>query len=411
MKSAAVCVGASGVGSWQDIELAAFIRKFVKRQSPVIPVLLSGAHQEPELPTFLEGFMWVDMREFSPGNARPLANLVAGILGKRQGEMDPDHLAEQVAAVLAAPRTQPEPSGGGQEIVLPVNRPTLDDIELEALRQQMARLLGIPSSRLRLVGTRQGSVKVVLEVRDLQAVSQLFAMVHRSDPALQDFFQRCQISQEEFRKDNVAAAQHVRAAVDENKAEANSVDAPASLAAVPPDDLRNWTGGAKVLTIAIVFTDIVDSTKLCNDLGDAMWDMILQQHFAKVMTLIRQEEGILIKNTGDGILALFHNAFNAVEFAVALHRESGHATVRVRVGVHVGQVSIVGDDTFGRHVNMTARVMSYAKADGVIVTERAKEDVEQRREPSTRKLRWQEFPNVTLKGFEGTITLWGVEAG
>ena len=85
--------------------------------------------------------------------------------------------------------------GGGQEIVLPVNLPQLNKIGLVAvLRQQAARLLGIPRFT-KFKGTRPGSVKVVLLVEDLKAVSQLFAMVHRSDSALQEFFQRCQIHQ------------------------------------------------------------------------------------------------------------------------------------------------------------------------------------------------------------------------
>jgi class 3 adenylate cyclase len=146
-----------------------------------------------------------------------------------------------------------------------------------------------------------------------------------------------------------------------------------------------------------VFTDIVDSTKLCNDLGDAAWDGI--QHFALAVRLIHQKQGILIKNTGDGILALFHDATAAVGFAITLHDDTGHATVRIRAGVHVGQVSIDDGDAFGRHVNLTARIMGYAKADGVLVSDRVKKDIEHRGEPWSKKLRWTEFPGVTLKGF------------
>jgi class 3 adenylate cyclase len=118
------------------------------------------------------------------------------------------------------------------------------------------------------------------------------------------------------------------------------------------------------MTVAVVFTDIVDSTKLCNDLGDAVWDGIRQQHFAQAVRLVHQKQGILIKNTGDGILALFHDATKAVGFALALHHDTGHAVIRIRAGVHVGQVNIDDGDAFGRHMNLTARVMNYAKASG-----------------------------------------------
>ncbi len=177
---------------------------------------------------------------------------------------------------------------------------------------------------------------------------------------------------------------------------------------IPEAALLQWTGGAKVATVAVVFTDIVDSTKLCNDLTDAVWDGIRQQHFRRAEALIREREGILIKNTGDGILALFHEATAALGFAIALHNDTGHAAVRIRAGVHIGQVSIDESDAFGRHVNFAARVMSQAKGDGVIVSRRIKEDVSERGEAWTADLQWTEFPNVTLKGFAEPETLWGL---
>ena len=164
-----------------------------------------------------------------------------------------------------------------------------------------------------------------------------------------------------------------------------------------------------MLTVAVVFTDIVDSTKLCNDLGDAAWDDIRQRHFGRAVTLVREEKGILIKNTGDGLLALFHNAIEAVDFAVCLHDDTGHATVRIRVGVHVGQVSIDGGDTFGRNVNLTARIMGFGTSNGVKVSDGTKQDIAHRSEVITKNWRWTEFQQVVLKGFGEPVTLWGVE--
>jgi class 3 adenylate cyclase len=372
--------------------------------------MLPGAASGIALPPLLESFLWVDMREFSSTNVRPLANLVAGILGQRPRAMEPSRLAEQVAAILSAPRGKLDLPEDGQEIVLPVNLPKLDSMELEAVRQQTARLLGIPSDRLKFKGTRPGSVKVVLVVEDLNAVSQLFAMVSRSDSALQEFFQRCQIDREQFSRENVATAQRVTTAIQARQAEHEDPDAQVSLASVPEAELKKWKGGAKVLTVAVVFTGIVDSTRLCNDLTDVVWDGIRQQHFKRAVTLIRERAGILIKNTGDGILALFHDATAALSFAVTLHDDTGHATVRIRAGVHVGQVGIDESDAFGRHMNFAARVMGHAKADGVMVSNRVREDVVHRGEAWVGNLRWKEFPDVTLKGFPEPETLWGVES-
>lgn len=70
-------------GPWQYQELEAFLREFVQRGCPVIPVLLSDAPHEPKLPVFLRGFTWVDFRRRDPD---PLQQLLYGITGKRDLE-------------------------------------------------------------------------------------------------------------------------------------------------------------------------------------------------------------------------------------------------------------------------------------------------------------------------------------
>jgi nucleotide-binding universal stress UspA family protein len=80
IKSAAVFVGTKGIGPWQDMEQAAFINEFVKRQSPVIPVILPTSKKVPKLPVFLAGMTWVDFRKDDPD---PLERLIFGITGRR----------------------------------------------------------------------------------------------------------------------------------------------------------------------------------------------------------------------------------------------------------------------------------------------------------------------------------------
>jgi TIR domain len=75
---AAIVVVGSTVGPWQDRELAAFLRQFVQRGCPVIPVLLPGI-ERPELPVFLDGMAWVDLAVADPD---PLDQLEWGITGK-----------------------------------------------------------------------------------------------------------------------------------------------------------------------------------------------------------------------------------------------------------------------------------------------------------------------------------------
>lgn len=79
--AAAVLVGESGLGPWQEREMRAVLAEAVQRGLPVIPVLLPEASEKPTLPLFLEGFTWVDLREGLTDAG--LDRLIWGITGSR----------------------------------------------------------------------------------------------------------------------------------------------------------------------------------------------------------------------------------------------------------------------------------------------------------------------------------------
>ena len=81
-KSAAILVGEDGLGPWEIPEMRACLTEFVKRQMPVIPVLLPGAPDRPELPLFLRQFTWVDLRSGLSDDG--LDRLQWGITGERE---------------------------------------------------------------------------------------------------------------------------------------------------------------------------------------------------------------------------------------------------------------------------------------------------------------------------------------
>jgi WD40 repeat protein len=80
LKSAAVFVGDGGIGPWERMEVNALLQQFVQRGCRVIPVILSGCRETPELPLFLKSFPWVDFRREEPD---PMARLIWGITGQR----------------------------------------------------------------------------------------------------------------------------------------------------------------------------------------------------------------------------------------------------------------------------------------------------------------------------------------
>jgi CheY-like chemotaxis protein len=79
--SAAILIGQSGIGPWADREMRSFLREFVRRKIPLIPVMLPGAPATPGLPLFLREFTWVDLR--GGITRKGLNRIIWGITGKK----------------------------------------------------------------------------------------------------------------------------------------------------------------------------------------------------------------------------------------------------------------------------------------------------------------------------------------
>ena len=80
IRTAALFVGDSGVGPWQEMELRSFLEEFLRRSCPVIPVILPECKAVPQLPLFLRQLTWVDFRKKTPD---PFKQLLWGITGKK----------------------------------------------------------------------------------------------------------------------------------------------------------------------------------------------------------------------------------------------------------------------------------------------------------------------------------------
>lgn len=104
IKSAAVFVGASGIGPWQNMEIEALLREFVNRGCPVIPLLLKTAPDKPKLPLFLAGMTWVDFHKLEPD---PMKQLIWGITSKKPDVHDSQDRYRQPspAQALSTPKT------------------------------------------------------------------------------------------------------------------------------------------------------------------------------------------------------------------------------------------------------------------------------------------------------------------
>ena len=115
----------------------------------------------------------------------------------------------------------------------------------------------------------------------------------------------------------------------------------------------------------VLFTDIVGSTERSADLGDARWRDVLARHDDLVSTEIQRAGGQLIKTTGDGVLATFDGPARAVRCAVAIEEAVRSLRLKVRAGVHTGEIESIGEDVGGVAVAIAARVAASAAADQV----------------------------------------------
>jgi len=124
---------------------------------------------------------------------------------------------------------------------------------------------------------------------------------------------------------------------------------------------------------AILFTDLVGSTRRAVDEGDALWRDLLDVHDQTVQQAVRRHGGRVVKYTGDGVLALIPSATAALEAAASIRERLAEQGLHIRVGIHVGDVDVRGDDVSGLAVNIAARIMNHAHADETLVSEAARQ--------------------------------------
>jgi class 3 adenylate cyclase len=118
----------------------------------------------------------------------------------------------------------------------------------------------------------------------------------------------------------------------------------------------------------ILFTDIVDSTARLSEIGDAAWRRLVLQHNQVMRIELDRFRGREMGTTGDGFLALFDGAARAVRCAHAMTRVVGDLEIRIRAGLHTGEVAIAGGQARGLAVHAAARVAGLAEPGEVLVS-------------------------------------------
>ncbi|MGH8974531.1 MAG: ATP-binding protein [Acidimicrobiia bacterium] len=133
--------------------------------------------------------------------------------------------------------------------------------------------------------------------------------------------------------------------------------------------------GAGRSTAIVLFTDLVGSTELRSRLGEDAAEELRHEHDALVAGAVEAGRGNLVKNLGDGIMATFTGASDALAAAVAIqqaigrHNRSSAAPLEVRIGISAGDVVAEGDDYFGTPVIEAARLCGAAAGGQILASE------------------------------------------
>ncbi len=130
--------------------------------------------------------------------------------------------------------------------------------------------------------------------------------------------------------------------------------------------------GDRVLA-TVLYTDIVDSTRQLEGMGDEKWRGILDMHDVLAGRLVDMNGGRMIKSTGDGVLATFDGPGRAIRFAHAFRQQLAPLGLEIRVGIHTGEVELRGDDIGGMAVHLAARIMAEAGPGEILVSRTVKD--------------------------------------
>jgi len=123
----------------------------------------------------------------------------------------------------------------------------------------------------------------------------------------------------------------------------------------------------------LMFTDIVGSTDLASDIGDARWSDLLEAHHAAVRHELAVHRGKEVNTTGDGFYAAFDGPARAIQCGCAIRTAVKTLGLSVRIGLHTGECQTKDDSIEGVAVHIAARVSDLAAKDQVVVSQTVKD--------------------------------------
>jgi adenylate cyclase len=136
--------------------------------------------------------------------------------------------------------------------------------------------------------------------------------------------------------------------------------------------------GRGKVDVAILFTDLVGFSSWALEAGDRAAVRLLRQVSEAIEPPVLERQGEVVKRLGDGLMAAFWDAPDAVAAAFAANERVAPIEVEgyrptLRTGVHLGRPRKLGGDYFGVDVNVAARLADAAKPGEIFVSDRVLE--------------------------------------
>ena len=160
---------------------------------------------------------------------------------------------------------------------------------------------------------------------------------------------------------------------------------------------------------AIMFTDIVGFTKIMGD-DESTALSILENQQSLINPIVKERKGTIIKKMGDGLLIEFPSTVEAVECATKMqdsiksyNTSDDNIEFHIRIGIHLGDIVILGDDILGDGVNIASRIEPLASPDGICITDAVYQSVKSRL-----KLDFKRIDEVDLKHIDDKYTIYKI---
>jgi class 3 adenylate cyclase len=145
----------------------------------------------------------------------------------------------------------------------------------------------------------------------------------------------------------------------------------------------------RILSLTFLFSDLKDSTKLYERVGDLVAFDLVNEHFRLLQEIIASERGAVVKTIGDAVMATFETPDRAIAAAIRMREamsdlgaERQHQGLLLKMGIHEGSclaVTLNGQqDYFGQTVNIASRIQGLAASRSIVVTESVVENADTR---------------------------------